>query len=201
MHTFIGTRSATQGGKAAQNLTFIFLLTAAWFYSSSHSGFSFVSLSLLKFCFCMFLFLDFHHWDTLHHVGIQRHEMALSHLPLLHPCKSSLNCDVDQQLILFPFLEPVAGTAEELATEIPPQDAVDTKLAVCTSVCKIKSLSMSFRDCECMMLTVLGCLCLSICFPNCLTKPECGFKLNRGWFFLCVCSMLPTSSVCVASPL
>lgn len=127
--------------------------------------------------------------------------MALSHLPLLHPCKSSLNCDVDQQLILFPFLEPVAGTAEELATEIPPQDAVDTKLAVCTSVCKIKSLSMSFRDCECMMLTVLGCLCLSICFPNWPTKPECGFKLNGGCFSVCVRSMLPTSSVCVASPL
>lgn len=37
---------------------------------------------------------------------------------------------MNQLLILFPFLEPVAGTAEELATEIRPQDATDTKQAV-----------------------------------------------------------------------
>lgn len=56
--------------------------------------------------------------------------MALSYLPLLRPRKSSLNCDVDQQLILFPFLEPVAGAAEELGSEIGPWDAVDTKQAM-----------------------------------------------------------------------
>lgn len=60
--------------------------------------------------------------------------MALSHLPLLRPRKSSLNCDVDQELILFLSLEPVAGAVEELATEIGPRDAVDTKQAVCVSV-------------------------------------------------------------------
>lgn len=60
--------------------------------------------------------------------------MALSLLPLLRPRKSSLNCDVDLELILFLSLEPVAGAVEELATEIGLWDAVDTKQAVCVSV-------------------------------------------------------------------
>lgn len=45
----------------------------------------------------------------------------------LRPRNSSLKCDVDQHLILFPSLEPVAGEAEELARKIGPQDALDTK--------------------------------------------------------------------------
>lgn len=59
-----------------------------------------------------------HGWGILHHAGIQRHEMALSHFLLFLLYKSRINCDVDQSLILFLILDAVAETTEELVTEI-----------------------------------------------------------------------------------
>lgn len=53
-----------------------------------------VAFSLLCRLFCVL---------PLHHVGIQIHKMALSHFLFLHPCRSSVNRDVDQHLILFPL--------------------------------------------------------------------------------------------------
>lgn len=105
--------------------------------SSALSIFCFSQLALLElvglYCGChlfpLFALVHFCCQETLHHADVLRHEMALSHLSLFHLWDCSLNCDVDHHLILFPSLEPLAGAAEELAAEIGPRDAVDTKPA------------------------------------------------------------------------
>lgn len=121
--------------------------------------------------------------------------MALSHLPLVHPCKGGLNCDVDQQLILFPFLEPVAGATEELAAEIRPWDAVETKHAVCVWTCTIRSLSMSLSVFECVFA------CLSALQTHLQSQSVGLYYTECVLLSVSVCSVPPTSIVSATLPL
>ena len=146
------------------------LLGYMYISSSPLSSFSYVSLRWLYLSLSDSTVvavcspsLPFRCQETLHHADVLRHEMALSHLPLFHPWDCSLNCDVALHLILFPSLEPLAGGAEELAAEIEPRDAADTKPAQCLWVCVIvrastmMRMSMSLKVCVCQWIVCAPC--------------------------------------------
>lgn len=154
--------------------------------------------SHLIFLVC-FIFCMFHRWDTLHHFDALRHEMALSHFPLLRPRTSSLNYDVDQQLILFPFLEPVAGAGRRDTTTRRCRNKESHVCVIVWGCATMRSLFMSLRvyDGKCV------CLSLLVYLPSKHIDKGLVWVYSRlsVFFYACVSSKPPTSFDAVTSPL